>query len=123
VSAGERPDPLAPPPGYGSKPGQQPDYDEPVACCVSNAEKACPRPLGVILWWGDAAEHVFPVGYCDLHGIGTIAQARALRTYCTRCGMDNKIIKIEARSDLVGRSYWYENVQRQLDEIMRQDHG
>jgi hypothetical protein len=75
VQPESRPDPLAPPEGYGRK---KPDGSGPVddgsvpypaACSVHAGDSQCRAPLAMVIWYGDAAEPAGPVGYCMSHGM------------------------------------------------------
>lgn len=61
----ERPDPLAPPEGYGVKPGQQP---EPVASstCTYNSG-LCPAQPVVLVKLGCLGEHIAELYFCAPH--------------------------------------------------------
>jgi hypothetical protein len=119
VSEQQRPDPLAPPDGYGSRPGPSgykgSGYPRPDRCVMESASgEACDHLMAVIIWWGDAAEHLYPLGYCPCHA--ALAQ-RTVRTHCTRCGLPNRI-ELAEDAGALGRPV-ADEVQKMLDWLSR----
>jgi hypothetical protein len=121
VSENERPDPLAPPEGYGAKPPNATGYrgsgyPRPESCSAQTGGPGvfCGRPLMVIVWWGDLAEHLFPLGYCLSH---YLAVSRLVRSHCTECGKPTTIASVEYLADGV----WYDRasgvVQEAIDRL------
>jgi hypothetical protein len=102
-------DPLAPPEGYGAAPAtagyRGSGYPQPSACSVR--EPACSRELAVIVWWGDLAEHLFPLGYCLPHYLSV---SRLVRSHCTECGMPTVIADTEYLAD----GQWYDRASGQV---------
>src|SRR6185312_14892910 len=98
VMADERPDPLAPPEGYGEQPGQQPEEDPDQDLC-----QLLPCGLDSLwrAWLGDAAEHVHKQCYCGNHML--LIWLVEHKIECTACGNQVKIIRIEP---MRGQSPW-----------------
>jgi hypothetical protein len=121
----ERPDPLAPPEGYGrKKPDGSGAIDDgsvpyPVACSVHAGGKQCRARLAVVIWYGDAAEHVGPVGYCMSHGM----LAGRAEASCSVCSQPMQILKTEPVGELAAASVAYGSLQAQLDKLGLRDHG
>jgi hypothetical protein len=110
----DRPDPLAPPEGYGVEPGQAQEH--PVAGHCQYHGGKCPHRVAFRYWIGDRAEHVWPL---DLCWCCASQHDRIPMGNCTICKQPAKIIRREAiepephRSDCEGSS----DVQSALDRL------
>lgn len=62
-------DPLAPPEGYGVKPGQEPEPDPERCDFVTQWQVAgsCPHWPAYRLWFGDEREHISQADICPCH--------------------------------------------------------
>lgn len=91
----ERPDPLAPPEGYGQKPGAEPEQAEDSATCVHGP---CDSPALWRFFWGDGAEHIARLCLCASHAM--VFWLRQLGgIICTKCGHPMTLIRIESMRD------------------------
>lgn len=94
----ERPDPLAPPEGYGSQPAQldQPDLD--TCSVIVRPQQHCPREVTVIWHMGcQLGEHVGPVPYCTGHATWMAQEYIRGRARCGQCGGQIKVLRITGR--------------------------
>lgn len=66
----ERPDPLAPPAGYGVRPEDavKPDLST-CSMTMGSSEQHCALPVAMIVWTGcTQGEHAGPSPFCHVHG-------------------------------------------------------
>jgi len=100
VDAMERPDPLAPPEGYGARPGN----DRPYRCAqvLSSAGDHCSAPITQIWEIGCLAhEHAGKIAYCEAHA--ELSSVTRLR--CGQCQDDlgeDAAMRVFRRLDLDG---------------------
>lgn len=113
----ERPDPLAPPEGYGSRLGRlahlagetravqheratevaavEPDFttsgDGICTWSAAFTDVRCDRPRDWCLLLGDINEHITPLDLCTVH---LPVVARVPRFWCTRCRQDMHLEKV-----------------------------
>lgn len=92
-----RPDPLAPPDGYGQPREEGPDLQ--TCSNMITRDEHCHVPSAVIIWGGCLnGEHAGPLGFCSRHG-RSFAQYAGMIT-CAQCGGGLRIMKI---TDMDGR--------------------
>ena len=103
----ERPDPLAPPAGYGVKPEDavKAGLEAGLSVCsmIMGNSQNCALPVTLIIWIGcTKGEHAGPQAYCRVHG-AMITRMRALT--CGQCDerghrdVPVKILKIDRLED------------------------
>ena len=113
----DRPDPLAPPEGYGQPRPQE--RGEPVTHaeqCVAGGCRSRPR---CCLYLGDASEHIGHLCLCATH---YYQHTQRIDITCRLCGKPMKIIKHEPKP---GNPYHFEGddppgvqaIQRVLDQM------
>jgi hypothetical protein len=117
----ERPDPLAPPEGYGVKPGSQP---EPVTSrtCTHNEGK-CGRPSAVKLTLGCLGEHIAEICMCAQHYIEIMTAS--VQWECRGpeqrgCGNVMRVERTEWLDGIELDSLWYERAKAQYSQAAQQ---
>lgn len=96
----ERPDPLAPPEGYGTKPEDACRSDLTV-CSVVWREQNCGGEVVMVAWVGcTKGEHAGPMPYCEAHGsfaLGTLAMGQGACGQCKDQGGSAavRLLKVE----------------------------
>lgn len=94
----ERPDPLAPPEGYGQRQRGQPPVQAggapDLSVCSSVADwggKHCDHPVSAIVWTGcTAGEHAGPLAYCPCHALLVMRGGLT----CGQCGGRAQVLKV-----------------------------
>ena len=113
----DRPDPLAPPEGYGQPRPQE--RGEPVTHaeqCVAGGCRSRPR---CCLYLGDASEHIGHLCLCATH---CYQHTQRVGISCTICGGPMEIIKREPHPDLGAQEYDpHAGLQRLMDWMNRDD--
>lgn len=118
----ERPDPLAPPAGYGVRPEDAVKPDLSICSHVWDGVN-CPAKVDVVIWMGcSAGEHAGPMPYCYPHGRHVAGWP--VFTTCGQCQKRHetgwmKILKIECShgTDIP----LTEHIQRSLDVFFGQE--
>jgi hypothetical protein len=113
-----RPDPLAPPEGYGRKPGQEPDaVDSPT--CTHNEGK-CGQPSRWRFMLGDESEHIARLNMCDEHARQMGGFSTPWRWQCLMCKKEMRLERIEPMDgqpllELTGQ--WRSGIQAAIDGL------
>jgi hypothetical protein len=103
----ELPDPLAPPEGYGQKPGREAGGDGSgldICASMTGPDEHCARPVAEIIHVGClVAEHAGPVAYCAPCAIRFAQMSRY--TACGQCHDQGRYshIRVLRRSTLDGK--------------------
>lgn len=81
----DRPDPLAPPEGYGARPGGQgPDLSVCSEIVDPETGERCSEPPSAVIWIGcTAGEHAGPLAFCGRHARRLLEMAPFL--VCGQC--------------------------------------
>lgn len=113
MPTGDRPDPLAEPEGYGTKPGQPEQAVVPDHCQHQGGK--CTHRVHMELWLGDINEHVWPLYACFC----CFMQIRNMPMTCTVCQAKVMIIRSDTVSHLVDCSgrLGADHVQSALDRL------
>ena len=114
----DRPDPLAPPEGYGVTPANRSDGGE-VEHLFGCSFGECWLPSSICLYLGDASEHIGHLCLCATH---YYQHTQRIDITCRLCGKPMKIIKHEPKP---GNPYHFEGddppgvqaIQRVLDQM------
>jgi hypothetical protein len=87
----DRPDPLAPPEGYGTaRPAEQPPDLSTCSCLIPGGDCSC--PVAEIWWFGcTACETCGPVPYCMWH----CRKVFVLPLTCGNCGAPGNVLRRE----------------------------
>lgn len=97
----DRPDPLAPPEGYGAAARPEPahtlDLPDPAPTCAQQdtGQPVCARPTAWRIIHGDTSEHLAVNDVCEQHA-RRLSRPTAT-TYCGHCG---KVMEIVQRTPL-----------------------
>jgi hypothetical protein len=122
VDVMERPDPLAPPEGYGAP---SPQDDRPYRCAqvLGSAGEHCSAPITEIWEIGCLAhEHAGKIAYCEAHA--ELASVTRLR--CGQCQDDlgeNNTMQTFRRLDLDGNELGPARSQRLAEQTIREIFG
>lgn len=91
----ERPDPLAPPEGYGARPGAEPEEAADSGTCVHGA---CGQAAAWRVFLGDLAEHIARLNLCSQHAlVFWLKQDGGIS--CHFCKQAMTLIRIESMAD------------------------
>jgi len=114
----DRPDPLAPPEGYGVTPANRSDGGE-VEHLFGCSFGECWLPSSICLYLGDASEHIGHLCLCATH---CYQHTQRVGISCTICGGPMEIIKREPHPDLGAQEYDpHAGLQRLMDWMNRDD--
>jgi len=107
ATASDRPDPLAPPEGYGQPLPDAPHGGDDTSCDLSQSSlfagapgQRCGGPGEERVWFGCENEHV---GYVDLCLLHSSSRAGIEPVTCQRCGKRARIIRTEQHPAALGR--------------------